>query len=43
MDEWIKSRGTGSTHPLTQELKDAIVSTVKKYQQWNTQQIQIIV
>lgn len=30
MPGWIASRGTGEVHPLTKELMDAVVDTVKK-------------
>ena len=30
MQGWINSRGSGTTHPLTKELQDAVIGTVKK-------------
>ena len=30
MQDWIDSRGSGTTHPLTQELMDAVVDQVKR-------------
>jgi len=30
MQGWIDSRGSGTTHPLTKELQNAVVDQVKK-------------
>jgi hypothetical protein len=30
MQDWINSRGSSQIHPLTQELMDAVIGTVKK-------------